>query len=178
MSDPLVALSVAAAVVQFVAFSSKLLSTGISMYKAASGASELNDEITRHAENVQTLTDGIVTASASPQLMFSANEKKIIALAKQCQDVSRKLLDLLEDLKVKTKGAQRVVAAARQSIRSRVLADKVDDLLRALDSIRSDVNMGLLIVLRSVVFIRDLDFARLTISLEMSSRQRQGTSHF
>lgn len=178
MSDPLTALSVAAAVVQFVDFSSKLLLTGVGIYKAASGAAEANEELGRHVENIQLLTSDIVIASSTPQLMLSANEKKIIALAKRCQEISRTLLDLLEDLKVKGKGARRVVAAARQSIRSKVHADKIDNLRRALDSTRSDVNMGLLMVLRYGFSLPGLVFSGLMASLGMDSRLPQGTLHY
>lgn len=177
MSDPLTALSVAAAVVQFVEFSTKLLSTGVGVYKSVSGVSEVNEEIGRHAENVQSLTNSVIAASVNAPLILSVQEKKIIALAKQCQDISRKLLDLLEDLKVKGKGARRVVAAARQSLRSMVHADRIENLQKALDRIRSDVNLGLSIVLRFAQPSRRSFFIPLTTLPEMTRHQRLETWH-
>ena len=75
--DPLSALSVAAAVVQFVDFGIEILVKGKELYESANGALSENIPIQAASERLQSLAGDLQTSLShsrqvsSPQLMFS-----------------------------------------------------------------------------------------------------------
>ncbi|KAK0298695.1 hypothetical protein LTR54_017783 [Friedmanniomyces endolithicus] len=148
MLDPLTAFSLAASIAAFVDFAKELCSDGYAIYKSGKDLSASNAGIEERLLHVQDLEASVRASAANTYPVLSKNELKVQTLAKECQELSEKMLAVFDDLKVTSEGFRRVVAAARQSIRSRRKAKEVQTMMDKLDRLRGDVNTCLLLIIR------------------------------
>ncbi|KAK1809883.1 hypothetical protein LTR12_015773 [Friedmanniomyces endolithicus] len=148
MLDPLTAFSLAASIAAFVDFAKELCSDGYAIYKSGKDLSASNADIEERLLHVQDLEASVRARAANTYPVLSKNELKLQTLAKECQELSEKMLAVFDDLKVTSQGFRRVVAAARQSIRSRRKAKEVQTMMDKLDRLRGDVNTCLLLIIR------------------------------
>ncbi|KAK0343884.1 hypothetical protein LTR02_016097 [Friedmanniomyces endolithicus] len=148
MLDPLTAFSLAASIAAFVDFAKELCSDGYAIYKSGKDLSASNADIEERLLHVQDLEASVRASAANTYPVLSKNELKVQTLAKECQELSEKMLAVFDDLKVTSEGFRRVVAAARQSIRSRRKAKEVQTMMDKLDRLRGDVNTCLLLIIR------------------------------
>lgn len=176
MIPPLDALSIASAVVAFVDFGGKLLVTGYSIYTTAEGASTENVHIEKLTTDLKALSDKLyskpsrTTAGRSSvgirfrddgaieevenvetgnddDLEFEdEDESALKELSRSCSQLAQELLEVLEDLKVKSAGALRTWSTVRQSIRTVCKKDKIKLMQKRLDRIRVQLNSRLLAV--------------------------------
>jgi len=151
MLDPLTAFSLAASIAAFVDFAKELCSDGYAIYKSGKDLSASNADIEERLLHVQDLEASVRAKAANTYPVLSKNELKLQTLAKECQELSEKMLAVFDDLKVTSQGFRRVVAAARQSIRSRRKAKEVQTMMDKLDRLRGDVNTCLLLIIRFAV---------------------------
>ena len=97
--DPISALSLAAAIVQFAQFGSKIIVTTYKVYQSTNGATQENLEL---AELTTTLHD-FQTRLAAPRAPSRGNDidqKALKELAAKCRDIAADLLKLLNGFKV------------------------------------------------------------------------------
>lgn len=101
MLDPLTAISLASAIVQFVDFGSQLIRGGSEIYKSSDGAlaenSELEDITTKIDQLNRKVLSSVPTHSGQPP---TPDEEALTELAESCRTVAGELLVLLRDLKV------------------------------------------------------------------------------
>lgn len=144
MLDPLSAVSLAAAILQFVDFGSKIIVSGYEIYRSADGTTEENTDIEYLTQRIYAFQDRF-TPSPNP---LTRNPQKLQDLAQECSYIAGDLLVLLDKLKVKEKGLSRTWEALQQSCR---LAWKKGEIARKeklLSNVSNQVNAWLLDMIR------------------------------
>ena len=101
--DPLTALGLASNIVQFVDYSSKLISTTRKIYNSASGAKEEYIELELLARNIRELAERAKSGPRTASYVNGAVKETdvLLDLSNQCIEVSSQLLSVLESVKVK-----------------------------------------------------------------------------
>ncbi|GAB7341387.1 hypothetical protein MBLNU457_7643t1 [Dothideomycetes sp. NU457] len=101
MLDPFTALSVAAAVVQFVDYGTGLVEKAIEIHKSQTGTTEEITGLERMLTQFRDVTYRLeLSITISPHDQTSPDEKATIALAKRCQDLAKRFLDFVQSLKI------------------------------------------------------------------------------
>ncbi|KAH7360458.1 hypothetical protein BKA65DRAFT_421518 [Rhexocercosporidium sp. MPI-PUGE-AT-0058] len=102
MMDPLTVLGLASNIVQFVDFTSKLISATHSLYASSSGAKLENVELEGLTQDLQRLALQVNPPDVSyTRNTMTEEESDLLNLSKQCLEVSTELLLVLESIKVK-----------------------------------------------------------------------------
>ena len=132
MLDPLTAISLASAVVQFTEFGVKLVTGSIELYHSVDGASAERSNLERNISRVRKLADKIIfPLEQDDDLVPSLNdEKELKELAHSCRMIASDLLSVLDGLKVKSlagprrrwEGFQKAVAAQTPHNKNKVAA--------------------------------------------------------
>jgi hypothetical protein len=148
MADPITSLSLASAILQLVDFGSKLLVTGYKTYKSADGASECNEHIEVLVADLRALHEKLAQRPSTVTVSLSEDEVAIAELAGKSQRIARKLIALLEDLKVKDKGLLRTWEAIRKTVKATWKKDEIEMLHRQLQDLQAQVDSRLLKMLR------------------------------
>lgn len=148
MLDPMSARSLAAAIVQFVDFGSKLLVEGYGSYRSAEGATDEQIQIESVAVDLDDLCERLWQAPPLTAGKQSRGEAALAQLAQECQKVAKELVELLDSLKVTSSGPWRSWEAARQTVRRAWKKDKIEKLQKRLDTIRFQINTQLLTLIR------------------------------
>jgi len=147
--DPISALSLSAAILQFVDFGSKIIVTTYKTYRSIDGTTQENVEL---AELTTTLKDfqTRLAAPKTPSTGHNADQKALEELAAKCRDIAADLLKLLDDLKVKVKekGLRRTWESLRQGYRSVWNKGKVEEYEKLLRDVVAQVNAHLLSLIR------------------------------
>jgi hypothetical protein len=114
--DPLTALGLASNIVQFVDFTSKIISATHSLYRSAAGAKTEHSELEKVAKSLRSLADQATPPSFQKTKSLSAEDLALIELGELCRGVSDELLCVLQSLKVK--GSKRGWKSFYQALRS------------------------------------------------------------
>jgi hypothetical protein len=154
--DPISALSVASAVVQFVDFSSKAVSAIIKIYRSLGSENSLRnfDELQRTAEILRSanvrLKDSLEPARLNR--LRTDTETDIVAVATECIEVSVPLLDTLRQINVDrdTNSFSRLtrLRAIRASVKAIWNQDKMDALEHRLKDSREQLILVILLNIR------------------------------
>lgn len=148
MLDPLSAASLAAAILQFVDFGSKIIVSSYETYRSVNGTTEENVDLEYLTQALYKFQDQLSTTSKQP----AHGDQELQRLAQECSYIAGDLLVLLDNLKVKEKGLVRTWEAIRQSVRLAWKKDKIARKEKLLDSITGQVNSRLLYMIRYVSF--------------------------
>ena len=113
--DPLSALSLAAAVAQFVDYGFKILGNAREIHGSLSGATQENQGLEKATLEMQRLTDKLV----SSQLVGLTDDDKMLeGLVTECRSLSSQLLNLLSMIKARDpKSKTQIFSAALRSKR-------------------------------------------------------------
>ena len=98
MLDPLTAVSLASCVVQFTEFGIKLIERSIELYNSANGLNAERSNLELKTKHVRKLAEKIV---AFEHEGFHESNGRLINIAKSCDSIAKRLLSVLDDLKVK-----------------------------------------------------------------------------
>ncbi|KAK5734911.1 hypothetical protein LTR17_008544 [Elasticomyces elasticus] len=169
MLDPLSALSLAAALVQFIDFTGTVVSNAHQMHKAATGASKANFDIEKLVSTLQGLTVDLAPSSTVTLAGLPPNEQKLYAIAAECRKLSEEIIVFLQELKISSHGRSRAFVAIRQSIRATFKADKTEAMMKTLDRLQIELNTALLLVVRD-------DQSTAMAHLQSLSRRAKGLS--
>jgi hypothetical protein len=115
-TDPLTALGLASNIVQFVDFTSKIISAAHSLYESASGAKTEHLELETLAKSLRSLADRATPPLIQKTKTLPAEDLALIELGELCRGVSDDLLSVLESLKVK--GSNKGWKSFYQALRS------------------------------------------------------------
>ena len=148
MLDPLSALSLAAAVVQFVDFGSQLIAGGYAAYHSSSGTTAEDADAQSLARDLELLCTCLATAPPGDATKYSKDEKELISLAEKCQQIAKELRELIETLKVSGTGAMRGLEAARKAVLRTTKKSRIEELQKQLDTVKTQVNTRLLNIIR------------------------------
>lgn len=144
MLEPLSAISLASAIIQFVDFGSKVLSSGYETYCSTHGATEDNINLESLTQSLYMLHDQLSTPSKRP----THNDRELQKLAQMCSNLAGDLLVLLDSFKVKEHGLIRTWDALRRSCRLVWKKDEIARKEQMLNSITGQVNSRLLDMIR------------------------------
>lgn len=140
--DPLTAVSLAGTIVQFVDFSSKLLSAGRELYKSTAGSLTVNDEIELVTSDLLA-----IIRKLRPDETISLEFRKI------CDEAARlaqELLGRLDKLKVKEKDREKW-KTMKQALASVWSKDDITALFERLSRISDAIETRILLSVRQVL---------------------------
>lgn len=148
--DPFSALSLASNIVQFVHFSSSIISETQEIYRSAAGVSAEKFELKVVAENLSELSDrlstpylSISTQTRIPLHACGATETKeapIYRIASSCKSIANELLSTVEELEV-ANGPPRKWRSFRQALKAVWKKDKISELQSRLDQLRNQMTI-------------------------------------
>jgi hypothetical protein len=140
--EGLVVFSIICNVVQFVDFSSQLISKSVRLYQSSDGSL---------AENINLEAATIHLLRLNSKLEHTANaasDKALAALCKSCGTVAVELLGALDKLKVHP--AKEKWKSIRKALRTLWSKDKIQELEKQLASFREELNLHVVVDLRYV----------------------------
>jgi hypothetical protein len=140
MLDPLSAIGLASAIVQFVDFGSKLVSQSRELH--ANGSLAQNDEIQLITES---LKDMAADLTKSRMKHAHADDEEIQELARTCQSLADELLTVLKTLQPQK---QNSVESFRVALRTATKKGKVDDMGKRLRRLQGQINSYMIMILR------------------------------
>lgn len=142
-------LSLAATVVQFVDFASKLVSKGYHLYRSADGALPHNLEMEAVAKDLSHLTVRLRSrGSLGNPSALTEDERALEALAEKCDEIATTLLSRLQNLKVKKEDKYRGWKSVRQALKSVWNKEELDDLAQRLSSHRDQLQFSILLSMK------------------------------
>lgn len=133
--DPITAIGLASAIVQFVDFSSTLVSGAREIYSSASRARTEHDEEDLAIDRLRDLTRRL--PRVVPPQTLTPGDRRLLALKEGCEVVSDELGRILEAGRAKTPGSKR--SSLRASLRNIRNKDKFATLQSRLDRYRGEV---------------------------------------
>ena len=143
MLDPLTAIGLASAIVQFFDFSTKLVHDAKEIYESTSGATEANRGLEVVVDNMKNLYS---TLKAEDPSLQSDAELALCRIAKECDSLSTEIFEILQ--KVKPKKSNSFILSSSTAIKSMWYAGKIADLKATLDSYRGQLALPLSVVTR------------------------------
>lgn len=144
MLDPLTAIGLASAIVQFFDFSTKLVHDAKEIYESTSGATEANRGLEVVVDNMKNLYS---TLKAEDPSLQSDAELALCRIAKECDSLSTEIFEILQ--KVKPKKSNSFISSSSTAIKSIWYAGKIADLKATLDSYRGQLALPLSVVTSS-----------------------------
>ena len=145
--EPLSALSLVAAVIQFVDFGGNLLSKSHQIYKSASGASSENAVLEEIYENLSRLADKMMVSSALTAHKPSKEEKALGELATSCKDIADDLMKIINELKVKG-DTHRKWKSFHSALKTVGKKSYIEELQRRLDKFSLQLTVQLAAIIR------------------------------
>ncbi|KAF7884006.1 hypothetical protein EAF00_011318 [Botryotinia globosa] len=188
--DPIAALGVAAAVIQFIDYGTGLISKGREIYK--SGELEANVELGEATNRLQNLIEplggslhsGIQNApSPSP----ADADRALQDICTKCIDLSKERNDLLGSLKLNLSVKHRRLASFQQAVRAVWNEEKIQGLKSRLGDLRSNLETHVLVDLRyrmnqvkleQEFFFNTLDKALQTIMQDLLDNHQSSLTKF
>ena len=145
--DPLTALGIASSVVQFVDFTSKLVSDSYELYKS-------NCSVVEATSSLEALTSNLIAVSDDLSRSLEASKSipaELEVLCKNCVAEASKLLSVLESLKVEGSD-RRIWKSFKTALKTVWSQNKIDSFQRRLDSFRQQITMTIVVSLKLVPF--------------------------
>lgn len=150
--DPMSALVVATAVVQFVDYGTKIVSKGRELYQSASGALARNEDLETDSRRLRELVTSM--SSARSKLTTPEVAAGWVDLVNECNLTAGLLQSLLDGLKVdKKKPASireqitKAFVSAQQARRTMVKKAQIDELAQKMSKLRIDFQSYMLAML-------------------------------
>jgi len=137
--EPLAALGVAAAVVQFVSFATQLIEGAHAIHHSISGQIAENEQLEFVITEMRNQSGRLV--SSKPLCDQSNDEKAVGRLTTQCATLSNAILDILE--RVRAKNPKSKWSSAKAALKGAWGASEKEELQQQLDSCRSQLNLQL-----------------------------------
>lgn len=154
MLDPFSALSIAAAVAQFLDFGSKLIAGSIELYRSAEGVlpgiltlETITDDLKELSRDLSAKTGAVGGAK------LSKNEMAIQSLANACVDLGFELEGVLQRTKLQ-KGSMRSWESFRRSFHIILRKSKIIDLEERLGKLQGQLQIRLVSLLRYLVHLK------------------------
>lgn len=140
------AISLAGTIVQFVDFSSKLVSKGYYIYQSATGASPENLELEAITTDLSLLNTKLKTHGKYD--CSAKDEKSLEKLSQQCTDIADELLSRLQKLKVPTDAKYRKWKSFRQALKTVWNKKDLDEMSTRLEGLRGQLEFHILVSLK------------------------------
>lgn len=148
--DPASAVGLASAIVQFVDFTSKLISVTHKLHVSTSGATAEHLELEDLTHNLLQLSEDATPHNVPNTAALSREERALISLGENCREVSDELLRVLQSLRVKG-GSQKGWKSFYVALKSVWKEGEIVALQQRLDRIRNVMSTKILFNLQSKV---------------------------
>ncbi|KAL9606948.1 MAG: hypothetical protein Q9167_008086, partial [Letrouitia subvulpina] len=171
MLDPLTALSLASAIVQFVDFGIKIISETQEIYQSASGATQENVTIGQITQDVKDLSQNVTMNQNVHQAQ--TYDPLLIKLAESCEGEAVALLSILNELKVPL-GASHWTSF-KKAIKSARQKGTVQGLEARLDKLQKQVNSRILSMMndqQSAMYSRLNEIAQQHANMQLHSQHQ------
>lgn len=157
-------LAISAALIQFIDFSSRLISKGISIHESVDGCEIDHRELESITKSLSGSIEEIQHSLQSQrrQRELTDTERQQERIGEECQSVANDLLGVLNQLKAE--GPRTKWQSFRQALRATWNDGKVKALERRLDRFRMEIVASILNTLRSVLLYRSSNFTLVNIS--------------
>jgi len=129
-------------IIQFVEFSSQLISKSVQLYQSSEGALTENMNMETAANHLILLNSKLENAASD------TGDKALEDLCKSCSAVAVELLEALDKLKVH--GGKEKGKAIRKALRSLWSREKVQEIEKRLEYFREELNLHIVVDLRCV----------------------------
>jgi len=146
--EPLSALSVACAVIQFVDFGSKLVGTGLEVYKSRDGAPEEFVEIEALAAHAEQLSTRLASSNRNGMDLCARDEGKLRELAARSEELAHEIVTILFRLRGQP---HHTWSAVRTAVKLKWNESRVKSLQARLDAVKSEIWLQLLCMMRCVL---------------------------
>ncbi|KAI5920262.1 hypothetical protein F4810DRAFT_684030 [Camillea tinctor] len=145
--DPLSAFSLAAGVVQFVDFTSRLLSDVIQIYQSSTGQSATTVELSKIAQDLRSYVNHIERKANSLSYITEDDTKdRILRICRDCSAVCHKLEEALKKLQATGKTRLEIAQSSlRVALKGLWADDEIDGLVRQLSSVRSNMMNAIIV---------------------------------
>jgi hypothetical protein len=144
--EPLSALAAACAVIQFVEFGSKLVGTGLEVYKSTSGAPEEVVEIEALAAHAEQLSQKLSSSGKTQILGTGAqDEAKLRELASRSEKLATEIVTILSTVRGQP---HKTWSAVRTAVQLKWNEGRIKNLQARLDSVKSEIGLQLLCMMR------------------------------
>ncbi|CAI9632192.1 unnamed protein product [Alternaria burnsii] len=151
MLDPLIALGAVANVTQFVELAIKIFARSHAIYNSANGSLDEYDDLGKVSEDISVLStklqESLTTTAAISSL--TTDEQALCDLCKGCIDVSQELAKALEKLTGPGKPGR--FRSFRQALKSVWSKDDIDNLERRVRMYKEELNIRIIVGLRSKI---------------------------
>jgi len=147
--DPISALSLSAAILQFVDFSSKIIVATYNIYQSTDGTKRENFELAQLTSTLHEFQSRLA-APRTPPRDHNVDQKALEGLAARCRDIAAELIKLLDDLKVTStdKGLHHTWESIRSGCRTVWKKEKIARYEKLLRDLSVQVNGRLLSMTR------------------------------
>ena len=139
--EPLVAIGLVGNIVQFIDFSSKLISKTTEGYRSADGALVDNARLEAATNDLLALNKQI---DCNPST--GGTSLAILSLCSSCNDIAKELLAALA--KLKAEGGKSKWKSFRKALRSVWSKEKISEIERRLSTFRDEINLHIVVDLR------------------------------
>ncbi|KFX91101.1 hypothetical protein V490_06073 [Pseudogymnoascus sp. VKM F-3557] len=164
MLDPLSALSLAAAIVQFVDYGTKIVLSAAEIHASATGSLTKNVELSSISIDLSDISGKLVLDDRTQRDKYSKDEQALSSLAMQCREVASTLLTTLEDLSLK--GPHKRWKSVRQALLSVWRESEIRDIRERLDTIRGQLTTRLVATIYNQQSAMNISLQNLTYSHE------------
>lgn len=138
--------SLAAAVVQFVQFTSKVASKGSEYHKTAEGLIAEHSKLEHYTQNFMILGERLAHATlqvSSHNEPLSFEERSMVSVAANCRSICQEISDALKS----HARTEKPFSSLRHALKAVWNANKIDSLLRSLHLAKDDLVVNLLVVI-------------------------------
>jgi hypothetical protein len=147
--DPLTALSVAASVVQFVDYGTKLLSKGRELYKSANGALSENIELEEASSRLKLLSSDLQTSlRGGGQGPVNEQDQALETICNGCIEVSEDLTARLKKLMLQSDQKHRVWESFKLTLKTVLSKEKIEETALKLAKLRSELDTHVILSIR------------------------------
>jgi hypothetical protein len=158
MLDPLTALSLAGTVVQFVDFSTKLITKTYQLYKSKKGCLRVNEELEEVTLNLKTLALKLgrpLTLGNTPDDEQDEDAKALQILCQKCVTLADEMVERLDGVKVYAKSGsfksmKEAILAAWKDGKQKDPGEELDSLVRRLQMYENALKTRILVDLRYI----------------------------
>jgi hypothetical protein len=144
--DAMSALSLAATIVQFVDFSSKVVSKGCHLYKSPDGALPENEQLRFMITDLRDLNRRLQHHETLGCL--TKEERALEDLSSRCEEIGTELLGKLATLQVANEAKFRKWKSFRQGLKTVWSQEGLDKMAASLSDYRSQLELHILLSLR------------------------------
>ena len=145
--DPMSAISLAGNVVQFVDFTSRIVSKGRRVYLSAEGALPKNLELEVITNDLSQIAKSLRENEVNTAKLSNA-EKALYTMADDSCKIAEELLKRLDKLKVKSDAKHRGWKSIRQALKSVWSKEKIDELSERLSLFRDQLQLHILVSMK------------------------------